>query len=144
MNESLPSPVACSSSNELPSGPPSEPPPELIDVEQLNEMRAIAGEGFDALVEQLHANVNQGVDSMRAAAANGNADELRRAAHRLKGSAATLGVRQVAALSYELESLGKSGSVLGAEATIDRLLAALAAAAPFLAANHGECSERAS
>jgi HPt (histidine-containing phosphotransfer) domain-containing protein len=74
---------------------------------------------------------------MRKAIAAGDADALRKAAHALKGSSANLGAQQVSAVSAELEKLGRSGTVQGAEALFARLesefaraLAALASRGP--------------
>ncbi len=53
--------------------------------------------------------------------AGGDAVTLRRGAHALKGSAANLGAVQLAALSAELERMGKGGSVDGATAIRPKL-----------------------
>jgi HPt (histidine-containing phosphotransfer) domain-containing protein len=45
-------------------------------------------------------------------------DSLRRAAHTLKGSSASLGAMTLASLCQELEALGKSGTMAGVAARI--------------------------
>jgi signal transduction histidine kinase/DNA-binding NarL/FixJ family response regulator len=82
-------------------------PPELFDLEQLLEMRALAGESFDELVGQFQGSANDGLVSMRNAIDNGDAVALKRAAHKLKGAAATLGAKIVAERCHALEVIGK-------------------------------------
>jgi HPt (histidine-containing phosphotransfer) domain-containing protein len=53
--------------------------------------------------------------------AEGQSEQLRRAAHNLKGSSNNLGARTMAALSAELETLGKNGMVAGAAELVTRL-----------------------
>ena len=71
---------------------------------------------FEDAVRQLAA--------MRTAVSTGRADELRSSAHRFKGSAYTFGARRLAQLCEALETLGRSGSVEGA----DQILASLESA----------------
>ncbi|HKX26126.1 MAG TPA: Hpt domain-containing protein [Blastocatellia bacterium] len=59
--------------------------------------------------------------AIKAAVSNGNSDELRFFAHRFKGSAYTFGARRLAQLCDALETIGRSGSVEGA----DQILASL-------------------
>jgi CheY-like chemotaxis protein len=51
---------------------------------------------------------------LKEAIACGNADQVRHAAHTLKGNSNSLGARQVGAVSLELEKLGRSGTLTGA------------------------------
>ena len=54
------------------------------------------------------------VSGMRDAIASGNAEELRRYAHTLKGSAMNLGTTRLGTLCKELEQIGASGTTDGA------------------------------
>lgn len=56
------------------------------------------------------------VDALLTAVPMGDSDALERAAHLLKGTASTLGMARVRALSFELEQLGASGKA--EEATV--------------------------
>jgi PAS domain S-box-containing protein len=65
------------------------------------------------------------VQTLREAAAAGDADRVRLSAHNLKGAAASLGARALAAACGGLEAEGRTGSVAGAAAAlpnVDRLL----------------------
>jgi two-component system, sensor histidine kinase and response regulator len=53
--------------------------------------------------------------------AEGQPGQLLRAAHNLKGSSQNLGARPMAALSAELETIGKNGTVEGATELVTRL-----------------------
>jgi CheY-like chemotaxis protein len=109
-----------------------ELPGELFDAAQLFEMREIAGDGFGVLIKRFHASVHQSVQALRAAHQAQDAGDLQRVAHKLKGSAATLGAAALAAHCLELEMLGKSGSVNDAGALIDALVQAYLRAKPYL------------
>jgi len=86
-------------------------PVELFDLEQLLEMRAIAGESFDELVEQFHGSASEGLAALRNALENHDWVALKRAAHKLKGAAATLGAKLVAARCHSLETASKEQSM---------------------------------
>src|SRR5262249_41930673 len=51
------------------------------------------------------------LSSLRAAAAKGDADGMRQAAHALKGTSATLGARELAGQCEDLERLARAGAV---------------------------------
>ena len=59
--------------------------------------------------------------NLRRAVAEKSADALGKAAHGLKGAAANIGAVQVAEIARELECLGNSGSITGAEALLTAL-----------------------
>jgi histidine phosphotransfer protein HptB len=107
-------------------------PEELFDTAQLLEMKDIIGAGFAGLLQQFFEDIYAGVVTMRVACAANDTEELRRAAHKLKGSSANFGVRQVVEQCFQLEMLGKSGSVAGALAMIDELVRAHLRAKPYL------------
>jgi histidine phosphotransfer protein HptB len=94
---------------------------EAFDREQYNEMRLISGDDFAVLLDQFHSNALQGLLSIRAAIETGDGAELKRASHKLKGTAATLGAKGLAALCLELEVRGKEQRFEGAIAALDRL-----------------------
>jgi two-component system sensor histidine kinase/response regulator len=99
--------------------------PEPIDWETLNALREYQAEGEPDLVQELigmfRAEAPALLADIRTAIAAGEADKLRHSAHTLKGSSNNLGVRQVAALSAEIEKKGRSGTVEGADALLDEL-----------------------
>jgi HPt (histidine-containing phosphotransfer) domain-containing protein len=73
------------------------------------------------LVDSLENDINRSLPEMRAALASGSAENLRRAAHRLKSSCANLGAAAAAALCQELENLGGSGAITDVGPMIDEL-----------------------
>jgi HPt (histidine-containing phosphotransfer) domain-containing protein len=123
---------------ELPvTNPDDELPSELFDAAQLLEMREISGDDFAALIERFHASVHQGAQALRVAHEAQDAEALQRAAHKLKGGAATLGATDLAARCLDLEVLGKSGSVNHAVAMIDALVQSYLRTKPYL----DDCAE---
>lgn len=73
---------------------------------------AMVGGDEDVLRTIAEIFLTQGVervDALLTAVPMGDSDALERAAHSLKGTASTLGMARVRALSFELEQLGASG-----------------------------------
>ena len=97
----------------------------LVDREQLQVLREIAGVEADAfLAEVVAAFVSDGsaeVAAIVAAVAAANPTALMHGAHRLKGSAQNMGCRAVAETAAALESLGVRGTVDGAAPLLSRL-----------------------
>jgi histidine phosphotransfer protein HptB len=58
------------------------------------------------------------LDRMHDAATRSDAEALRQASHKLKGGCAVLGIKKLAATSYDLELMGKSGNLDGAAAKV--------------------------
>ena len=111
--------------------------PETDIVEQKTLAALLDSLGGD--VEFLKELVDAYLDStpglfaaMRQAAANGDAAGLQRAAHTLKSGSASMGALALAARCKELEDMGRSGSLDGAEARIDAAEAAYDDAAAAL------------
>ena len=82
--------------------PPASP--VAFDQAQLAEMRELAGAGFGELVEQFDANLATQLTLLREALQRHESQAVQRAAHRLKGTCATLGASGLAALCHELET----------------------------------------
>jgi signal transduction histidine kinase/DNA-binding response OmpR family regulator/HPt (histidine-containing phosphotransfer) domain-containing protein len=100
----------------------------VLDRSQLAELRALGGSASDDFMADLiGAFLTEGVaevDEIRAAAAGNDAAGMLSGAHRLKGSAMNLGCRALAEAADAVESLGRQGTVEGAEPMLDRLDAA--------------------
>mgnify|MGYP005839214743 CR=1 FL=1 len=110
-----------------------------IDNAVIGKVRAIGGENASAFLAELIAAFEEDADKLlaelREAAAENNAEVLRRAAHTLKGSSATLGAVRLSAMCQELELMSCQGTLEGVaervaqiEAEYERVQAALAAA----------------
>jgi CheY-like chemotaxis protein len=97
----------------------------LLDPAVLSELRQLQGEGEPDIVQELaqafQVETPPLLEALRKAVAEGKPEQLKRAAHNLKGSSNNLGARTMAALSAELEALGKNGTVEGAAELSTRL-----------------------
>ena len=106
------------------NGRPEESTPAL-DPAVLAELRQFQGEGKPdivlELVEAFQFETPPLLEALRQAVAEGQPEQLKRAAHNLKGSSNTLGARTMAALSTELETIGKHGTVEKAAELVTRL-----------------------
>ena len=103
--------------------------PETDIIEQRTLAALLDNLGGD--VEFLKELVDAYLDStpgllavMRQAVSDGDAAGLQRAAHTLKTGSASMGALALAALCKQLEDMGRSGSLDGAEARIDAAAAA--------------------
>jgi len=101
------------------SGEPVLEPGALADLRQMRD--GGVPDVFRDLLQLFRADVPPLLAAMRAAVAAGNAEQLKQAAHSLKGAAANLGARRMSGLTAELEAIGRGGTVEGAEALSDRL-----------------------
>ena len=61
------------------------------------------------------------LDRLRNAFASGNIEEVRRAAHSLKGSAGNIGANRLFAVCRQLDDQGRTGDLSGAQPLIDAL-----------------------
>jgi PAS domain S-box-containing protein len=106
------------------NGRPEESTPAL-DPAVLAELRQFQGEGEpDIVLELLEAfqfETPPLLEALRQAVAEGQPEQLKRAAHNLKGSSYNLGARTMAALSAKLETIGKGGTVEKAAELVTRL-----------------------
>jgi HPt (histidine-containing phosphotransfer) domain-containing protein len=96
-----------------------------LDPAVLAELRQFQGEGEPDIVQELaqafQFETPPLLEALRKAVAEGKPEQLKRAAHNLKGSSHNLGARTMASLSAELEALGKNGTVEGAAELSTRL-----------------------
>jgi PAS domain S-box-containing protein len=96
-----------------------------LDPAVLSELRQFQGEGESDIVQDLaeafQVETPPLLEALRQAVAEEQPEQLKRAAHNLKGSSQNLGARSMAALSAELELLGRHETVEGATALVTRL-----------------------
>jgi CheY-like chemotaxis protein len=96
-----------------------------LDPAVLIELRQLQGEGEPDIVQELaeafQFETPPLLETLRQAIAEEQPEQLKRAAHNLKGSSNNLGARTMAALSAELETLAKNGTVDGAVELVTRL-----------------------
>ena len=100
-------------------------PGSALDPAVLAELRQFQTEGEPDIVQELAAafqfETPPLLQTLRQAVAEGQPEQLKRAAHNLKGSSNNLGARAMAAFSAELETIGKSGALEGARELVTRL-----------------------
>ena len=101
---------------------------DVIDAAVFRELQATAGADFVAeLVDTLLEEAPGMLSALRQAAAAGDADAFRRAAHSLKSNSLTFGATELAAAARALELGG-----ISSEAAVDALQSAYDAAAQRL------------
>jgi CheY-like chemotaxis protein len=124
------------------SGKPEEQPAEqglfAVDRNVLDELKELADEDdpdfLKGLIDSYLTASEPLISQIQNAVAQGNCDELRKAAHTLKGSSSSLGVVKVGEISFGLETLGRNGTVAGAEVLLDQLVKEFARAREILIA----------
>jgi PAS domain S-box-containing protein len=86
-----------------------------LDPAVLSELRQFQGEGEPDIVQELaeafQFETPPLLEALRQAIVEGQPEQLKRAAHNLKGSSNNLGARTMAALSAELEAIGRNGTI---------------------------------
>jgi PAS domain S-box-containing protein len=104
---------------------PAEQGPVAVDRNVIDELKELADEGdpgfLRELIESYLTSSEPLISQIRDAVAQGNTDELRKAAHTLKGSSRSMGVMVVGEISFELETLARNGTVAGAGVLFDQL-----------------------
>ena len=118
---------------------------DLLDLTTLQNLVDLDDGGHELLAEMIgifREDTPRRLQGILTAAAQGNAEELSRAGHALKGGAGALGAKALSLLSADLEALGRSGSADAGpdlperlEATFQASLAALDAYVAKLQAN---------
>jgi PAS domain S-box-containing protein len=111
--------------------PPAEPEPQGpplpaggLHPPALKRLMDTIGDDPDllrALIDTFLRDVPRLVDGVRQGLQQGQADEVRRAAHTLKSNGATFGATRFSELGRELESLARSGALEGATELIARI-----------------------
>jgi PAS domain S-box-containing protein len=96
-----------------------------LDPAVLAELRQFQGEGEPDIVQELaeafQFETPPLLEALRESVINKQPEQLKHAAHNLKGSSHNLGARRMATLSAELEAIGKHGTVEGAAELVTRL-----------------------
>jgi HPt (histidine-containing phosphotransfer) domain-containing protein len=94
----------------------------VLDPAVLAELRQFQGEGEPDIVQELaeafQVETPPLLTQLHQAVIEERPEQLRRAAHNLKGSSNNLGAHAIAALAAELEALGKQGGVEDAAAAL--------------------------
>lgn len=87
----------------------------------LNQLKESMGDDFAALVPVFIASTEEILAAIEAAWRQEDCEVLRRQAHSLKSSSASLGGQSLSQLAAELEQLGKSGELPNSGSFLDSL-----------------------
>jgi len=102
----------------------------LLDTARLDELRAAVGDSYDMMIDMFPESAREELDALRAALDVGDAPTARRAAHTLKGVAASFGATRLQAIAHMLEDTtlppDKSKALISSiETALEATLAAL-------------------
>ncbi|HZN12195.1 MAG TPA: response regulator, partial [Blastocatellia bacterium] len=104
------------------SRPAAEDLTAALDAEVINSLRQLQKQGSgdigDELIDLFLKEAPERLAAIRRAVEQDDPRALVRAAHRLKGSSATLGARPLAELCAQLEQRGRANAAAGAEALL--------------------------
>lgn len=101
----------------------------IIDRTTFDELKQMSGDDFiNELIDTFLEDAPKMIAEMQTAHAANQAEVLRRAAHSMKSNANTFGAGELAALSKELEMLGKENKLVEAGSRLKALEEACAAA----------------
>ncbi len=96
-----------------------------LDEEALATLKELGGdedpEFLVSIVEQFIQDTRGYVESIRGAAASGDASVLERSAHTLQSSSASVGALVMSGLCRALQEMGRGGKVTGSEILAERL-----------------------
>jgi len=94
----------------------------VLDLEVVESLRALDEEGgpslFLELIDLFVEDAAAQLRTMQGALESGDVKALERAAHTLKSSSANIGACRMSEICFELEKLGRSGTLQGAETLI--------------------------
>jgi signal transduction histidine kinase/AmiR/NasT family two-component response regulator/HPt (histidine-containing phosphotransfer) domain-containing protein len=95
-----------------------------LDPEMSERLRKLAEATDPSVLTEIYeaflSSAAEYLTALRQAAQAGASDDLRKAAHALKGASANIGAQNLAEISRQLEALGNSQSVAGAEKLIEQ------------------------
>ena len=86
-----------------------------VDMDRMKDLTDGDADGLRELVEMYLKQTHKQFDQIAAAIREGNADNVRRVAHSCAGASATLGMTHLVPKLRDLEKLGASGSLPGAD-----------------------------
>ncbi|MBF0284851.1 MAG: response regulator [Magnetococcales bacterium] len=108
---------------------PAEPTPmeptrknPAVDLNELAGLQQELGEDFPMVVEAFLSLLPGRLEEFQQAAALGDGERMKRAAHTLKGGARQFGAHDLGEMCYQLEMMGRSGRVDGADFMVEALV----------------------
>ncbi len=115
-------------------GPLSQPHETVFDERKVLEFVAGDKEFLTSLIELFDQTAPQQVDAIEAALNAGNAQDVERTAHQLKGSVSNFAAKRARELAQELESAGRAGKLDGLAPVLASLRTEVTAISAGLAA----------
>jgi HPt (histidine-containing phosphotransfer) domain-containing protein len=93
-----------------------------IDKQTLRQFQQDMGGNINPILTKFHNKLPNYLGAISDAVKDRQPDELSKRAHKLKGTAATFGAKKLSAVAYQLEILGKSGSVADDGKLLDSIM----------------------
>jgi len=94
-----------------------------LDPTQINTLRDLMGDDFDALIDAFRADSPGQIDAIVHAARHNDPDGLRLQAHSLKGACSNLGAFELGAVCGRIEAFARQHDCVMAQALIAELYA---------------------
>lgn len=104
---------------------------DKIDMSLVDELRELMEDDFDILLRTFVSDSETKFNALADAIAAGEAEDLRRTAHSLKGSSSNLGAIHLSELCFELEKMGRDDNLTSADNKLQELKASLDEATVF-------------
>ncbi|MFT5451740.1 MAG: HPt (histidine-containing phosphotransfer) domain-containing protein [Enterobacterales bacterium] len=92
-----------------------------IKKEMIEELKELMEDDFPLLLNTFLDDSNKRLVDLKFALAENNANEVRELAHGFKGSSANLGAEKLAEISSDLETMGRTEQLSGAESRFEEL-----------------------
>jgi signal transduction histidine kinase/HPt (histidine-containing phosphotransfer) domain-containing protein len=127
-NESKPPSTPASVEFSTPDGPP-------VEMDRLAELADGDKNTITELVDLFNKQTTRQLSQLETAVRANKAEEVRHLAHSCKGASATMGMAPLAAIFYELEKMGRAGSLNGAEPLLAAAASEFKRVQEFLASN---------
>lgn len=93
-----------------------------IDLDALNELKAIMVDDFTDLIHIFLADGETQIENIRQAINTDNLEDTRRIAHTFKGSSANLGLTDLSERCRQLEHLATKNSLDGAKKIMEQII----------------------
>ncbi len=97
----------------------------MLDLDVVQALKELGGTDdpnlFNELVDLFVADASSNVSKLSSALEMHDVQTFQRVAHTLKSSSANVGAMRMSKLSFELEKLGRAGSLDGADALVLRM-----------------------
>lgn len=97
--------------------------PPIVDEITLNELRELLEDGFAELLRTYLNDLDADSRILEQRCMGGDAEALRKIAHKLKSASASVGAKRLSAIAFELEQMGREDELGGAVPALMRFAA---------------------